>query len=428
MSVRRIHGIIIEVGQREHTGEDGEGVLTGKKNTGEEMVVLDLERVNLFVLHKQHLSDDSRSESGDIVRIAADVGGLHATNAITPYLSLFARMEGFRKEMLEEELYVKRSLAKIRCVRGTVYIHTRQMIPIAFASNRRMNIPNSERFYRYMDRTEEEYAKLSRRILKLLSGRGMTAPEIKRNLGEEKSVSPVVNLMCDYGLLVRGAPAGGWRSNAHTYHLFEEYMPGVDLASVGEEEARQSMVRLYLAAFAPATDSDVAWWTALRIGDVRKMLESMGDAVSRVGIKGLDHDRFMLTEEVPVLAAMLALKSPLVDLLPALDPYLMAYKERDRYLANRFYSYIFDRSGNATSSILADGRIVGVWDYDGKPPTLKWFLFEKVSKRSLQAIMEQALRLGRFFAGGEVELRECEDMEPLSERTAGAFMAPLKER
>ncbi len=386
----------------------------------------DLKRVNLFVLRKQHLTERTRSD--DIIGITEDICGLHATSAITPYLSLFARMKDFHREQLEEELYAHKTLGKVRGVRGTVYIHTRDMIPVAYAANRRLNIPLSERFYRYMDRTEEEYELLSRRILELLAGKGMTAAEIKKNLGEEGSVSRVVNLMCDYGLLIRGAPAGGWRSNVHTYHLFEEYMPGVDLASVQEEEAREIMVRRYLAAFGPACVEDIAWWTSFRKGEVKEILERLGDAVSNMRIKGLEREYLMLSSQEPELAAIKPSRKPVVNLLPMLDPYLMAYKERDRYLQPRYYPYIYDRSGNATNSIMVDGEIVGVWDFsEGKPSSLKLFTFGEASRKTLELVREAAFRLGEFIACGEVELKECKSMRPLSERTAGAVMAPLKD-
>jgi len=405
--------------------EAAEAASTAKeKSMGEDKQIFDLERMNPFVLRKQHLADNIRGE--DIVAIAGDIGGLHATSAITPYLSLLARTDGFSREQLDEELYSKKTLGKVRGVRGTVYIYPREMIPVAWAANRRLNVPHSERFYRNMDSTEEEYEQLSRRILALLPGRGMTAAEIKRELGEEKSVSRTVNLMCDYGLLIRGAPAGGWRSNVHTYHLFEEYMPGVDLAAVDEKDARVEMVRFYLTAFGPAGERDIAWWTAFRITEVRSILRAMGEAVTRVRVKDIDGDLFILPSDVPELEAAGWPKSPRVSLLPLLDPYLMAYRDRDRYLPQGHYAHVYDRSGNATNCILLDGRITGVWDYDDKPPALKFFLFEKASRQSLQEIEKQALRMGEFLSGSEVKLDECKSMIPLTERTAGGFMTPLK--
>ena len=44
---------------------------------------IDLNEVNNFVLRKQHLTDDSRID--DVIRITGDIGGLHATDSVTPF-------------------------------------------------------------------------------------------------------------------------------------------------------------------------------------------------------------------------------------------------------------------------------------------------------------------------------------------------------
>ena len=70
-----------------------------------------LTAVNHYLLRKQHLTDDSKTD--DIVQIVEDVGGLHATIPKTPYLSLFSRANNFTRKQLDEELYENRSLGKI---------------------------------------------------------------------------------------------------------------------------------------------------------------------------------------------------------------------------------------------------------------------------------------------------------------------------
>ena len=96
------------------------------------MTQTSLEKVNQFVLHKQHLTADSKLNK--IAQVVKDLIGLHATIATTPYLSLLARTRNFQKEFLEEELYIKRTLGKIRCMRKTVHILPKEMIPIAFSA------------------------------------------------------------------------------------------------------------------------------------------------------------------------------------------------------------------------------------------------------------------------------------------------------
>ena len=64
---------------------------------------LNLSLVNNFILRKQHLTDDSKTDG--IVQIVKDVGGLHATIPKTPYLSMFSRAKNFTREKLDEALY-----------------------------------------------------------------------------------------------------------------------------------------------------------------------------------------------------------------------------------------------------------------------------------------------------------------------------------
>jgi hypothetical protein len=109
--------------------------------------------------------------------------------------------------------------------------------------------------------TEKDYIGLSQQILKLLKGRGMTAKETKTDLGTALNVSAVLNLMCDQGLLIRGNPKSGWKSNLHTYYLFHEYFPDVNLNQPNKKHALKLLVQHYFASFGPATENDIIWWT-----------------------------------------------------------------------------------------------------------------------------------------------------------------------
>jgi hypothetical protein len=118
----------------------------------------------------------------------------------------------------------------------------------------------------------------------------------------------------------------------------------------------------------------------------------------------------------------------LVNLLPTLDPYLMGYKERDRYLDPERYHNVFDRSGNATSTILLDGKAFGVWGFaEDKIPSIKLSLFEKVEESVLNEIYLKAQKMGEFIAEKEVQVQECSSMVPLTRRTAGGVLSPLKD-
>ena len=199
------------------------------------METIGLDRINHFVLKKQHLSEDSKID--DIVQITRDIAGLHGTSGTGPYLSLFARSKNFKKNDLAFELSKKKSLARLRYVRNTIYVLPQEFIPVAFAATSRMSGGTAERYSKYLGITPGYYERTANKILKVLKGRGLTAKEIRKKLKLSVNITPIVNLMCDKGLLVRGLPREGWKSTQHSYYLFGDYYPGLDLAAYDEEEA-----------------------------------------------------------------------------------------------------------------------------------------------------------------------------------------------
>lgn len=376
--------------------------------------------VNAFVLAKHHLTTGSRSSS--VPRVVADIIGLHATAAATPYLSLFARMKHFTRDMLYTELYVKRSLAKVRCMRKTVFVLPRNILAEALVATRAMTELVSTQYSRYLGMSEEQYQETAGKVLQILKGRTMSSSEIKKELALKLNVSAITNLMCDQAKLIRASPQGGWRSNAHTYALFSEWFPDINLLTIRETEARAAMVKRYVRAFGPVTESDVSWWTGFPMREVRHTLD--GEDVTPVQIDNLDQEFYMSSDQVQVMNSTDPPDKNEVMFLPTLDPYPMGYRDRGRYLNTSYRDYVFDGSGNATSTIVVDGRITGVWDIEDS--TVKVFLFETAEDRLRDLVQSEARRTGSFVAERKADVEECHSMVPLPRRTAGGVMSPLR--
>ena len=387
------------------------------------METVNLAKVNHFVLKKQHLADDSKM--GDVVQIAKDIGGLHGTSATGPYLSLFARSNSFRKDDLAVEMSKKKSLARIRYVRNTIYILPKKFIPVAYAATSQMAEVTAARFSKYLGVTPTQYVRISNKILKLLRGRGLTTREIKKKLRTVANIAPIVNRMCDKGLLVRSLPREGWKSTQHAYYLFEDYFPDLDLSAFDEKEARRKIVEQYILSFGPVSEQDIAWWTGFPKSQVKEILKGLGDEVSSVEIPELESSYLVHLSERESLQSLEVPKHPIVNVLPGLDPYMMGYKDRERYLHPKHYKMIFDRSGNATSTILVDGRVVGIWDLE--EPLVKIFYLKDVGKDIRKKVRSKASDVGKFLAEKPVQVKVCDSMVPLFKRTAGSFQSPLKD-
>lgn len=376
---------------------------------------ISVDRVNQFLLYKQHLTENSRID--DIVQIVNDISGLHATSPKTPYQSLFARTRSFKKEYLDEELYIKRNLGRIRCIRKTIYVLTKEMIPIFYTATKKMVEKASKQYAEFRGFSSEKYEEISKSILDILKSREMTATEIKRTLKIQLDVSAILYLMCDKGLLMRSRP--------RKYSSFREYFPNINLTKMNEMEAITLLVQHYLSSFGPATENDIVWWTGLSKTQIRQALNSIQKETIHVKILNLKGNFIMLRSDENLIKNIDPPKNLVVNLLPILDPYLMGYKDRQRYLDHKHYDKIFDRSGNATSTILLDGRVIGVWDY--KDELIKLFPFEKVEEDIVKRIYLEARRIGKFIADKEVRIKECTSMTSLTQRTAGGVMSPLKD-
>jgi len=202
----------------------------------------------------------------------------------------------------------------------------------------------------------------------------------------------------------------------------------MDLNEFDEASAKESIVKQYLASFAPVTENDIAWWTGFPKGEIRKILEDLKDKITHLEVSDMDGTYIMLCPDKKLLEPTRPSKKQNVSLLPVFDPYIMGYKERKRYLDHNYYDNVFDFNGNATSTIVLDGKVVGVWDLKGEEkPLVEIFLFEKVERNAMKEIHLKAYEIGKFITDKEVGIKECDSMLPLTRRTAGGYLSPLKE-
>ena len=380
--------------------------------------------LNHYLAYKQYLLPGSRGD--DVLQVARDIVALHATAATGPYFSLWARVGDFQREMLEDALYEQHSLVKLLCMRVTLHVVASDEAVFFYRA-----FP-ADFFERPMPAefrggglcahaglcSEGEapalLADLHRRVLAVVAEDGpSTTQQIGRKVpefaakihhdvgkayeGEFSIGSRLVGDMCMRGLLVRTRPRGSWRSSLYEYAALSDWLPEVDLESVTQREARVWLVRRYLAAFGPAAPDDVQWWTGLTKGETEEALGGIASEVVEVTIAGLDGEHLMLADDAERLRDFAAPDVPYAFFLPSLDPYIMGYSERRRFLAQEHRKKVFDRAGNAVPTVWVDGRVAGVWGQH-KDGQVFYELLEPVG--AAEALLaEEVRRLEDFLAG-----------------------------
>jgi hypothetical protein len=383
------------------------------------------EDLRRHVLAKQHLADDDAAPG--VVHVTDDLVGLHATGTTSPYLQLFARLPHVPRSDLDEALYRDRSLARVRCMRRTVFIVSRALLPMVLAATRRLTEPLSTRYLTIVGVSETDYLGLAARIDDILqsAGEALSATALRHRMGADHSLSPVINLMCDQGRLLRDLPIGSWKSRTFTYRRFDDVFP--DIAPVARKDAVRELAERYIRAYGPVTLDDLVWWSGLRRRELREAVADLGSAIVEVEVEVDDGASGWLAhaDDVAARGPGSDESAPSVRLLPELDPYLMGRHARHAIIDSALVDYVTDRAGNVTSTVVVDGRVAGVWDVATSPgPAVRLHLFPR-ARPFLAEAREQAARVGQYWFGGQVPVHEIGAMTPLTMRTAGGVLSPL---
>ena len=182
--------------------------------------------------------------------------------------------------------------------------------------------------------------------------------------------------------LMRGRPRGTWSNGQYRWVPTADWLGG-PVEELDQASAQAELVRRWLAAFGPATETDLRWWTGWTAREVRAALAAVPhETVDLDGATGL-----VLAGDVEPVEP----PEPWAALLSTLDPTTMGWKERDWYLGPHA-SVLFDVNGNAGPTVWWDGRVVGGWSQrrDGE---IVYRLLEDVGADAVAAIEAEVARV-----------------------------------
>jgi hypothetical protein len=373
-------------------------------------MAVDERRARLVRRHR--LSPGDRTE--DVLEAARSVVVLHSTDPVTVFLSVQARTSGVMQTDIERELYVERNLVRILGMRRTLFVVPRELVPVVYAACTRTIAARERRRLEQMIADSEIAARrpaawltrASTAALSALEARGegftsdltkavpMLAKRLRVGAGTkfettQSAGARVLPQLAMEGRVVRGRPRGRWANGQYRWVPTTAWL-GDAVAVLDPATAQAELLRHWLAAFGPATETDVRWWTGWTARETRAALAAVPHAtVDLDGATGLvladDLDRTERPE-------------PGAALLPGLDPTTMGWKERDWYLGPHG-SLLFDSTGNAGPTVWWDGRIVGGWAQrpDGE---IVYRLLEEVGSDAEAAIEVETERLREWI--GEV--------------------------
>jgi hypothetical protein len=338
--------------------------------------ILTLRELNRALLARQLLLE--RRKLG-VQQAVEKLCAIQAQWPPSPYLALWTRLVGFRKEQLTRALE-QHKVVRSTLFRITLHITSARDYPYyaaAFLVAAREATPRV---------TAEQLAELSERVRAAALKGPVTHEEVEALAAEEmgfrwrtRTLTPLVHL----------PPGGTWSHYGRVQLRAMEAVLGIELPS--REDGAEHLVRRYLAAFGPATREDLLRFAGLRVGDVRAGLE-------RVKTVTYQDERGRVLLDLPRAPLPDGERPTPVRFLPKWDSSLLAYAppERTRILPEKFRSTVIGKNGDVLPTVLVDGFVSATWDL-GTKRGLTITPLRRLTKQERAEVDAEGERLVEFF-------------------------------
>ncbi len=357
------------------------------------------------------LAGDTRAERP--TDVAAALVALHSTDAATVFLSTRARVRDFEVAQLEAALYEGRTLVRMLGMRRTLWVVPRDLVSVVdaactqvIAARERKRLAGALEAGGVADsaswlaeRTEAALEALESRgeafTLDLTRADPRLAEKVRLGAGkwqiEASAGSRLLPLLAAEGIVDGGRPGGCWANGLSRWSPMRAWV-GEELPRSDPAAARAELLRRWLRAFGPATETDIRWWAGWTAREARAALA----AVPHVTVDLDGATGYVLADDLEPTAK----PAPWAALLPTLDPTTMGWKERAWYLGPHGQT-LFDSNGNAGPTVWWVGRVVGGWS-QRKDGEMVWELLEDIGSEGAAAVAAEAERLADWL--GEVRI------------------------
>ena len=331
--------------------------------------------LNRALLARQLLLERRRLS---LPRAVEQIGCLQNQYAPSGYVGLWTRIAGFERNALTRALE-RRALVQGTLMRNTIHVVSRaDYWPLVIAV-RTERMAWSRSVQRTDGRAVRRAAERLRRFL-------ADGPRRQKEIADAGLWVPGVGIWLD---LVRVPPSGTWeRRRADLFGLAEDWVgPEPEL---GEEEAREHLIRRYLGAFGPAPQRDIANWAGMSV-------RALAGALERLPLRRFRDEAGRELVDVPRAPLPPAAAPAPVRFLPTWDATVLVHARRTGILAEEHRKRIFNvRNPQSERTFLVDGRVAGAWRYDNGRITLE--PFGRLPRGARAELEDEAERLAAFHA------------------------------
>ena len=359
-------------------------------------VVLSQRALNRATLARQMLLERRKAT---VTQAIEKLAGLQAQAPNPPYIGLWSRLEGFRREQLTEALK-KRRVVRMSTMRATLHL----MAASDALAWRALLEPVHQRGLRGSSHARAlegiDHAAVVKAGLALLREGPLASAELGQALAlqwKDREPASLAALIRNNVPLVHLPPAGSWNSHQSAQlQPIAEWL-GESAADVAPATQDDLLLR-YLAAFGPATLADAGAWSGLT--GWKAVAERLGPQL-----------RVFTGDEGQELFDLPRAPRPDPDtpapprLVAEWDNLLLSHADRSRVMSEEHRARVFTVNGIVRGTVLLDGFVAGIWKIERAKNTATAVLepFTRWSKADRLGAQEEAMRLLAFAADGEGE-------------------------
>jgi hypothetical protein len=342
--------------------------------------------LNRAMLARQHLL---RRATGPMEPVIERMGGLQTQQAKSGYFGLWSRLEGLRRDDYTAALNERR-LIQGWLMRVTIHTVTADDYwPMAVAVRQARRAWWLRSWGRSLGVTDVDMRRAAAAVRAELAGGPLRQRELvarMRARGFERDVTIGAGLWVD---LVRVPPQGTWeKPRADCYGLADDWL---EPTGIGEEEARDLLLRRYLGGYGPAALADASGWTGLSVAELRTVARraDLRRYRDEAGRELLDLPGGELPDpETPAPARFIG----------SFDAMLLIQARRTEVLPEEFRQLVYNTSApQSFHTFLLDGQVAGSWRHAGGRVELNPFRRLRAGER--RELEEEAHRLEAFHDG-----------------------------
>jgi len=351
--------------------------------------VLTLKALNRATLARQLLL---RRETLPVQDAIARLAGLQAQVAKPPFLGLWTRLEGFRREDLLD-LLKNREVVRGTAMRATLHLLTasdylafrpvlQPMLSAGMASVLRergavLDVPALVAAATpFFEETPRTFTELRAHLME------------RHPDGDERAMGYAVRTHLPLVMVPNDSP---WGFPADADFTTAESWLGKAIALPPEGANATDLVRRYLAAFGPATVTDAQTWSGLK--GLKATFEAMRDELVT-----FRDERKREVFDLPDAPRPAEETEAPVRFLPEYDNLVLAHADRSRIISEQDRRRIVTANLKVHATFLVDGRVAGIWKVVRKRQVATLVLepFETLAAPVRDALAEEGLRSLQF--------------------------------